>query len=234
MDEEGFYSYLHKGGREEKVIYKIIKIVKRYETYLKDEEGGKILDEAGTTELANFIEQIEHNKKGLGKKYLYGIVYYYAFSGNTEMKKAASEMRKEHILRSSFKLKEFMGANDEYIRKLEAIGIRTTSQMLVVGKTPSERKQLAQAAGIPDNAVEELVKLSDLARIPGVKGVRARLYYESGVDTLDKLAAWEPMALREMLVDYVMRTGFEGIATLPKEAEYTVAQAKTLPRIVEY
>jgi predicted flap endonuclease-1-like 5' DNA nuclease len=127
-----------------------------------------------------------------------------------------------------------MGANDEYIWKLEAIGIRTTSQMLVAGKTPSERKQLAQAAGIPDNAVEELVKLSDLARIPGVKGVRARLYYESGVDTLDKLAAWEPMALREMLVDYVKRTGFEGIATLPKEAEYTVAQAKTLPRIVEY
>lgn len=40
--------------------------------------------------------------------------------------------------------------------------------------------------------------------------------------------------LRTYLIEFVEKTGFEGIATLPKEVEYTVAQAKKLPKIVEY
>lgn len=229
-----FYHFLRKSGREEPVARKVIKLVNRYEIYLQEEKGCITIEKAGPEELTDFIEQIEREKKGSGKKYLYGVIYYYTFSGDQEMKKVAVEMREERIKRSSFKLEEFMGVNEEYIQRLEAIGIRNTSQMLAAGKTPEKRSELAESAGIPVEVVDELVKLSDLARIPGVKGVRARLYYEAGVDTLDKLAAWEPMALREMLVEYVERTGFDGIATLPKEAEFTVAQAKALPRIVEY
>jgi hypothetical protein len=37
-----------------------------------------------------------------------------------------------------------------------------------------------------------------------------------------------------MLIDFVQRTGFNGIAPLPKEAEFTVKEAKRLPRIIEY
>jgi hypothetical protein len=37
-----------------------------------------------------------------------------------------------------------------------------------------------------------------------------------------------------MLVEFVERTGFDGVATLPKEAEFTVAEAKKLPKLVEY
>jgi hypothetical protein len=37
-----------------------------------------------------------------------------------------------------------------------------------------------------------------------------------------------------MLIGFVEKTGFEGIAPLPKEAEFTIAEAKKLPRIVEY
>ena len=40
--------------------------------------------------------------------------------------------------------------------------------------------------------------------------------------------------LRTYLIEFVEKTGFNSIATLPKEAEYTVAQAKKLPKIVEY
>ena len=68
----------------------------------------------------------------------------------------------------------------------------------------------------------------------GLKGIRARLYHDAGVDTVDKLAAWEPEALRAMLVEFVECTGFDGIAPLPKEAAGAVAQAKKLPQVVEY
>lgn len=84
------------------------------------------------------------------------------------------------------------------------------------------------------DAILTLVKLSDLARIPGVKGIRARLYLDAGVDTLEKLATWEPEALREMLAGFVERTGFEGIVPLPAEMRYAVAQARKLPKIVAY
>ena len=87
---------------------------------------------------------------------------------------------------------------------------------------------------MPLEAIEELVKLSDLARIPGIKGVRARLYHDAGVDTMEKLAEWEPEALRAMLAEFVERTGFEGIAVLPAEARSAVRQARRLPRVVVY
>ena len=78
----------------------------------------------------------------------------------------------------------------------------------------------------------ELVKMSDLARIRG-KSVRARLYYDAGVGTVEKMARCDAKKLRAMLIDFVQK-GFDGIASLPDQAEFTVAVARKLPKIVEY
>jgi len=136
--------------------------------------------------------------------------------------------------RRPFLLREFRGVNPEHIERLRAVGIRNAAQMLAAGETAEKRVALAREAGIPDEAILELVKLSDLARLPGVKGIRARLYYDAGVDCVEKMAAWEPEALRVMVAEYVQRTGFEGIAPLPAEARSTVANARKLPKVVEY
>jgi len=48
------------------------------------------------------------------------------------------------------------------------------------------------------------------------------------------MAEWDPKALRAMLIKFVDRTGFDGMAPLPKEAEFSVEKAKKLPKIVEY
>lgn len=96
------------------------------------------------------------------------------------------------------------------------------------------RADLARRAGLPAGTVLELVKLADLSRLGGVKGTRARLYYDAGADSLEAVAGWEPEALREMLAAYVARTGFDGIALLPKEVRNAVAAARRLPRSVEY
>jgi hypothetical protein len=106
--------------------------------------------------------------------------------------------------------------------------------MLEAGRTRDRRNELSAKTGVPAEAILEFVKLSDLARIQGVKGIRARLYYDAGVDSVEKLARWNPKELRAMLIEFVEKTGFEGIAPLPKEAESTVAEAKKLPKIVEY
>jgi len=80
----------------------------------------------------------------------------------------------------------------------------------------------------------EYLKLSDLSRLGGMEGVRARLYYDAGVDTLDKLSNWNPEELRTMLVDFVRKTGFKGIPPLPKEVSSTIESAKKLERLVGF
>jgi hypothetical protein len=37
-----------------------------------------------------------------------------------------------------------------------------------------------------------------------------------------------------MLIKFVEKTGFEGIAPLPKEAKFTVVEAEKSPKIVKY
>lgn len=136
--------------------------------------------------------------------------------------------------RNPFKLKDFLGVDPEFIAKLEARRIKSAEQLLIAARTSGQRAALAQETDIPADVLLELVKLSDLARLPGVKGIRARLYYAAGVDSVEKMARWEPEALRLMMTLYVEQTGFPGIPPLPKEVSSTIANAQKLPRVVEY
>ncbi len=132
-----------------------------------------------------------------------------------------------------FKLRDFRGIDPAFIAKLEACHIKNAEQLLAAGLTRKQRSTLAQEVNVPEMVLLELVKLSDLARLPGVKGIRARLYYDAGVDSVEKMAAWEPEALRRMVISYVEQTGFSGIAPLPKEVRSTVANALKLPKVLE-
>ena len=118
-------------------------------------------------------------------------------------------------------------------RLLPAFGVRNTHHILQSGATRIDRKELAEKTGIPQSKIEEFVKLADLARIPGVKGTRARLYFEAGIDSVEKIASLEPEELRELVVDYVDQSGFEGVPTLAKEAVYIVEKARKLPKMVD-
>jgi len=131
--------------------------------------------------------------------------------------KLASDIREQEIskTRRAFRLREFRGVRLEEVAELEAIGIVTVDQMLAAGRTRDARRQLAEQTGISPPSILELVKLSDLSRLGAIKSVRDRLYYEAGLDTPDKFVPWEPEALRQMLVEFVERTGFDGIARLP-------------------
>ena len=81
-----------------------------------------------------------------------------------------------------------------------------------------------------------MARLDDIfrARLGAVRAVRARLYYEAGLDTPDKFVGWDPEALRQKLIDFVAKTGFDGIAPLPKELRHAIADAEKLPKIVRY
>jgi len=234
MDEEGFKVFLRKGGRSQSAIKRCIVYVKEFETYIRNRKGSTKLGEESPENLENFVEWIEGDPKTSAKTHLWALSYYYEYTSDEAMRKIANELRGQRIKRKPFELKMFRGVNPEYVDKLASIGIRNVKQMLEAGKTRVSRQNLSEKTGIPLEAILEYVKLSDLARIPGIKGIRARLYFDAGVDTIEKMAEWNPRELREMLIEFVERTEFDGIAPLPKEAEFSVKKAKKLPKIVEY
>ena len=59
-----------------------------------------------------------------------------------------------------------------------------------------------------------------------MKGVRARLYYDAGLDTVEKITYMDPDELRERMLTYGEETGLVGVPTLPVEANYSVEKAR--------
>jgi hypothetical protein len=234
VNEEAFASFLKGGGRSPSAIKRCLRMAAEFEEYLRRHRDAKSPAEASAEDLEAFVTWIEREPKASAKSYLWALRYYFEFDGNQELRQLAGLLRQQRIKRTPFPLKGFRGVDPEHAARLAAAGIHNVKQMLQAGRTPANRQKLAGETGIPLEAIVELVKLSDLARIPGIKGIRARLYHDAGVDTVAKLAGWDPGELRAMLLEFVERTGFEGIAPLPAEAAFSVVRAKELPRIVSY
>jgi hypothetical protein len=232
MDEKDFRQYLKKFGKKERVVEGLISQVRTFESYLagKRQIGVEAANEQDLQDYVKALPQWEVKER------MRGLALYYGFVGNASLARLASDIREQKIAktRQAFKLREFRGVSLEEVAKLEAIGIVTVEQMLAAGKTSAARQRLAEKTGISLQTILELVKLSDLSRLGAVKSVRARLYYDAGLDTPDKFTQWEPEALQQMLIEFVERTGFDGIAPLPKELRSTMAKAQQLPKVVQY
>ncbi|MGD2200906.1 MAG: DUF4332 domain-containing protein [Candidatus Bathyarchaeota archaeon] len=234
MDEEAFTSFLKRGGRSTSAIKRCLHHVRAYQEYLKGQRGGTGLVEAGPQDLEAYVEWVETDPKASAKIPLWALRYLFQFIDNEEMEVLARNLREARIKRRPFPLKGFVGVDPDIVKRLKSVGVGDVKSILEAGGTLEGRERLSVEAGVPLDVVLELVKLSDLARIPGVKGIRARLYHDAGVDTVQKMADWDPEELREMLVGFVERTEFEGVPPQPSEARFTVETAKKLKDIVEW
>lgn len=227
MDEQGFIASMRKRKKSEKAIQRYVTCVRNFEAYLAQQ--GKTLDGCRPEDLRTGAQ----SEAGRLFHDFLGIAAYYEFTGNKPMSVTAHELFSAENF-AAFELSELLGVDMDYIERLKRHGIVTAKQLVEVGRTPAARAGLSLETGIPGEAVLELVKLSDQARIGGHKRVRAHLYHEAGFDTLEKIAAMEPEALRQKLVEFIEKSGFDGVPPTPKEAAHTVALARHLPRLVEY
>jgi len=229
-----FKRYLRRKGKRNHVAEDLVRRCNVFEEFLL-KRGKSSIDDANRNHIQAFYDAIKDRKTGVGND-LRAIGLYYRFKSRSELSGLASDLREQRISskRKPFELKEFRGANQEHIMLLGKEGIVDVDQMLENGRTPHDREELSRRTGIPLKSILEYIKLSDLSRLGALKSIRARLYFDAGVDTPDKMATWDPEELRKMLVSYVKRTGFNGIAPLPKEVRNAVETAKQIERIVEY
>lgn len=132
------------------------------------------------------------------------------------------------------KIEDVEGIGPAIGGKLRACGVKDTDGFLAQARTPAGRKALAEKCGLAEKQVLRFANMVDLYRIKGVGSEFAELLEAAGVDTVVELARRNP----EQLAKKIAEVGQAKKLTrrLPSEADVGrwVAQAKELPRAIEY
>ena len=234
MKEEEFRKHLKRKGKKPDVIDRNVLAVKKFIYFLKDERG-KELDEVNSDDISVYVDMIENVKKHSAKGYLYVLMNYFRFRENEELLRFSGRLREKRTKKSRriFPIKEFLAINPRHIEKLAEIGLKNVEQMLEAGRTKKQRKELSDQLSIPEEALLELVKLSDLTRMGYIKTKLSRLYYNSGLDSPEKVAKFEPDDLYEHFKKYVEESGWDGMIPNPKDLVVNIKGARSLSKIVE-
>jgi len=141
---------------------------------LKDDLDGRfgILEDCGIANLKELIDALKTKQKIEQFSQETSLSTQYLTLLNREAKSYLSK---------PIRLDKFPGIQTGYFDRLEDEGIRNTKQLFLEAQDESRREQLLEETGIPKEALNELVGLSDLSRIYGVGPVFARLIYDVGI-----------------------------------------------------
>lgn len=132
------------------------------------------------------------------------------------------------------KLSAIEGIGQKYSEKLEAIGIRSTEQLLEVAGTKKGRKEVATKAEVSEKMLLDWVNRADLFRIKGIGSQYADLLESAGVDSVPELAQRNPenLLLKLQEVNDAKRL----VRAMPylKQVKKWVVRAKDLPKAVSH
>lgn len=132
------------------------------------------------------------------------------------------------------KLAEIEGIGEVYAGKLEAAGIASIEDLLKDCCEAKARNDLAKKADVSEKQILNWVNRADLARIKGVSTQYADLLEFAGVDTVPELAQRNAENLHAKLEEVnAERKHVRKVPALSQVQDW-VAQAKELPRIVNY
>ena len=138
------------------------------------------------------------------------------------------------ILPKPIRIRDFPGISSEIVDKLEMTGIKDTVKLFEMVKNFESRKELADAIGITQAEILEITHLTDLARIKWVGGTFARILYDIGVDTVEKVSKANVDNLHHQINQINKeRNYYKGQIGL-NDVKIVVNAAKELPLEIEY
>jgi len=140
----------------------------------------------------------------------------------------------EEIAKFKEKLEFVEGIGPVYAEKLRGAGVETVLDLLRQGATRKGRLELVETSGITGKLILEWVNHADLYRIKGVGSEYADLLEAAGVDTVVELAQRNPAKLLNAVVETNRAKQLVRREPVASQVEDWVAQAKTLPRVVQY
>jgi predicted flap endonuclease-1-like 5' DNA nuclease len=135
---------------------------------------------------------------------------------------------------ANYKIEEIEGIGPALGEKFRNADITTTDKLLDGAKTKKQRQQLADASGISEKQVLKFANMADLFRITGVGQEFAELLEAAGVDTVPELAMRKPENLTAKMEEVNEEKKLTRRTPSLKEVEKWVAEAKDLPRALEY
>ncbi len=132
------------------------------------------------------------------------------------------------------KIDSIEGIGAQYAEKLTAAGVATVEALLEKGATAKGRDELATQTGAPSKLILRWVNHADLFRIKGVAGQFSELLEAAGVDTVPELAQRNAENLQLALA--ATNTEKKLAKSTPSLAQVNdwIAEAKTLPRVVQH
>ena len=233
LNEEEFRKYLRQRKKKHSVVNRNIAVMEEFASYLSLNRS-KNLTGVTTGDVKAFVLEIE-NRNQSAKGYLYVLMNYFHFLDNKELLAYARGLREERTrkTRRIFPIKDFLYVNEHVVAKLATVGIKNVEQMLENGRTKRQRRQLSQQLNISEDAILELVKLSDITRIGYVKKKLSRLYYDAGLDSPAKIAEFEPKQLHDFFTRFVRETGWDGMVPNPSDLIHNIRSARKLSPVVE-
>ena len=135
---------------------------------------------------------------------------------------------------AKYDIKDVEGIGPAYAEKLTKAGIKDTDALLAAAKTPKQRQDLAAKSGLTDKQILKWANMVDLYRVKGIGSEYSELLEASGVDTVPELAQRLPANLAKKMAE--VNETKKLTRKVPTEADCTkwIAEAKTLPRVLEY
>lgn len=121
-------------------------------------------------------------------------------------------------------------AGAAHAEALADIGILTASQLLEAGATSAGRMKIADTTMLDIDEVNRYVHMSDLLRVSGIGAELAHLLCEAGIATVPKLAYRDPDSVESILAT---QNGGKPVLSA-KELERIIAEAKTLPKVIQH
>ena len=131
-------------------------------------------------------------------------------------------------------VRKVRGITTEVTTRLEEKKITNVDLLLKAGCSPEARKDLAKQLGMDPKELLELLNRADLDRVKGIGAAYANLLEEAGVDTVKELAKRVPEHLHAKIMEVNQA---KKITTHPPTlamVQAWVAEAKTLPVVLEY
>ena len=129
---------------------------------------------------------------------------------------------------------ELRGITEAVAAELKQLGIHNSDQLLESAATPAKRKELAAKVGISPAEILALANRADLARVKGIGGAYSDLLEKAGVDTVKELAMRRSDNLHEKVLATNEEHGYVKVPPALSMVESWIAEAKSLPRAIEY
>jgi len=132
------------------------------------------------------------------------------------------------------KLSDIEGIGPKFEAKLKDIGIDSLEKLLEAGAKSSGRAKIAKESEISEKLILTWVNKADLTRVKGISTQYADLLEFANVNTIPQLATRNAENLTAKMEEVNSERNLVRKTPVLSNVQDWIAQAKELPRILEY